>query len=108
MIEMISPYTVLSEKFGEIKRAPDKFMLFLTEMYASFLTKIVLTCTWVSFLSVQVGNLSVRCLFTPCHTTGHICYFVTGDQGEQPIVFTGEVGTTNFCIVRAQSVNKQF
>ncbi|XP_064613620.1 hydroxyacylglutathione hydrolase, mitochondrial-like isoform X2 [Liolophura sinensis] len=38
----------------------------------------------------KVGNLNVRCLFTPCHTTGHICYFVTGDQGEQPIVFTGD------------------
>ncbi|OWF49053.1 Hydroxyacylglutathione hydrolase, mitochondrial [Mizuhopecten yessoensis] len=38
----------------------------------------------------KVGKLNVRCLFTPCHTTGHICYFVTGDKGEDPAVFTGD------------------
>ncbi|KAH9640711.1 hypothetical protein HF086_007282 [Spodoptera exigua] len=25
----------------------------------------------------NVGNLLVQCLFTPCHTMGHICYYVT-------------------------------
>ncbi|XP_048755690.1 hydroxyacylglutathione hydrolase, mitochondrial-like [Ostrea edulis] len=38
----------------------------------------------------KVGNLNVKCLFTPCHTTGHICYFVTSTNGEQPAVFTGD------------------
>ncbi|XP_062566489.1 LOW QUALITY PROTEIN: hydroxyacylglutathione hydrolase, mitochondrial-like [Saccostrea cucullata] len=38
----------------------------------------------------KVGNLDVKCLFTPCHTTGHICYFVTSPTGEQPVVFTGD------------------
>ncbi|XP_061180348.1 hydroxyacylglutathione hydrolase, mitochondrial-like isoform X2 [Saccostrea echinata] len=38
----------------------------------------------------KVGNLDVKCLFTPCHTTGHICYFVTSPKGEQPAVFTGD------------------
>eukprot|EP00057_Strongylocentrotus_purpuratus_P032092 XP_786600.3 PREDICTED: hydroxyacylglutathione hydrolase, mitochondrial-like [Strongylocentrotus purpuratus] len=38
----------------------------------------------------KVGNLQVRCLFTPCHTTGHICYFVQGDPSEAPVVFTGD------------------
>jgi hydroxyacylglutathione hydrolase len=37
----------------------------------------------------KVGNLSVKCLFTPCHTTGHICYVVTAPNGEQ-VVFTGD------------------
>jgi len=38
----------------------------------------------------KVGRLQVRCLFTPCHTSGHICYFVTGPSGQDPAVFTGD------------------
>ena len=36
----------------------------------------------------------MKCLSTPCHTTGHICYYVTnGDGGKpaEPAVFTGNV-----------------
>lgn len=36
----------------------------------------------------KIGDISVECLFTPCHTTGHICYYVTA-PGELPVVFTG-------------------
>jgi len=43
--------------------------------------------------NVKIGSLNVRCLGTPCHTTGHICYYVTVD-GEasdvKPVVFTGD------------------
>jgi hydroxyacylglutathione hydrolase len=39
--------------------------------------------------SFKIGELSVRCLFTPCHTTGHICYLVTAPDGEEA-VFTGD------------------
>ncbi len=36
----------------------------------------------------------MKCLFTPCHTSGHICYFVTKENStEPPAVFTG---TTEF------------
>jgi len=38
----------------------------------------------------KVGSLNVKCLFTPCHTSGHICYYVTGEKEEQPAVFTGD------------------
>ncbi|XP_034045491.1 hydroxyacylglutathione hydrolase, mitochondrial-like isoform X2 [Thalassophryne amazonica] len=39
----------------------------------------------------KVGSLNVKCLFTPCHTTGHICYYVTKeDSAEPPAVFTGD------------------
>lgn len=38
----------------------------------------------------KIGNLNVRCLFTPCHTSGHICYYITGPSGEEPSVFTGD------------------
>ncbi|XP_074659113.1 hydroxyacylglutathione hydrolase, mitochondrial-like isoform X2 [Tubulanus polymorphus] len=39
---------------------------------------------------IKIGNLDVQCLFTPCHTTGHICYFVQGQSGEDPAAFTGD------------------
>ncbi|GFO28213.1 hydroxyacylglutathione hydrolase, mitochondrial-like [Plakobranchus ocellatus] len=38
----------------------------------------------------KIGNLNVKCLFTPCHTSGHICYFVTGPSNSDPAVFTGD------------------
>lgn len=39
----------------------------------------------------QVGSLNVKCLSTPCHTSGHICYFVSKPgSSEPPAVFTGE------------------
>lgn len=36
----------------------------------------------------MIGNINVECLFTPCHTTGHICYYLTV-EGQKPAVFTG-------------------
>lgn len=39
---------------------------------------------------IKLGSLNIKCLFTPCHTTGHICYFVTSEDFEQPAVFTGD------------------
>ncbi|XP_073492541.1 hydroxyacylglutathione hydrolase, mitochondrial isoform X1 [Aquarana catesbeiana] len=39
----------------------------------------------------QVGSLHVKCLSTPCHTSGHICYYVTKpNSSEPPAVFTGD------------------
>ncbi|XP_012587154.1 PREDICTED: hydroxyacylglutathione hydrolase, mitochondrial [Condylura cristata] len=41
-------------------------------------------------LALQVGSLSVKCLSTPCHTSGHICYFVSQPGSAEPAaVFTG-------------------
>ncbi|XP_037767673.1 hydroxyacylglutathione hydrolase, mitochondrial isoform X1 [Chelonia mydas] len=41
--------------------------------------------------SFQVGSLHVKCLYTPCHTSGHICYYVTKpNSSEPPAVFTGD------------------
>ena len=42
---------------------------------------------------LKIGSLGVKCLFTPCHTTGHICYYVTSKTesgAESKAVFTGE------------------
>lgn len=38
---------------------------------------------------LSLGSLAIKCLFTPCHTTGHICYYVTSGEN-QPAVFTGD------------------
>ncbi|XP_036138418.1 hydroxyacylglutathione hydrolase, mitochondrial isoform X2 [Monomorium pharaonis] len=38
----------------------------------------------------NIGNLSVKCLATPCHTRGHICYYVMAGEGHPPSVFTGD------------------
>ena len=39
----------------------------------------------------NIGSLSVKCLFTPCHTKGHICYYVQPeDPKNDPVVFTGD------------------
>lgn len=38
--------------------------------------------------TLTVGGLNIECLFTPCHTTGHICYYVTKDTDKA--VFTGD------------------
>lgn len=37
---------------------------------------------------ISLGSLTVRCLFTPCHTTGHICYYIEAPNGDKA-VFTG-------------------
>ena len=37
-----------------------------------------------------VSSGQIECLFTPCHTAGHICYVVRGQVGRPPAVFTGQ------------------
>lgn len=38
---------------------------------------------------IKIGNLNITCIFTPCHTTNHICYFVESPNGDK-CVFTGD------------------
>ncbi|XP_053953778.1 hydroxyacylglutathione hydrolase, mitochondrial isoform X2 [Anastrepha ludens] len=38
----------------------------------------------------QIGNLEVTCMATPCHTKGHICYYVRSPNGDEHAVFTGD------------------
>lgn len=35
-------------------------------------------------------DTNILCLHTPCHTNGHISYYVTGKGDEDPAVFTGD------------------
>ncbi|XP_030646712.1 hydroxyacylglutathione hydrolase-like protein [Chanos chanos] len=40
---------------------------------------------------LKFNSINVRCLFTPCHTSGHMCYFVWEDGcTDPPAVFTGD------------------
>ena len=43
----------------------------------------------------QLGKLTVNALETPCHTTGHICYYVHSEDLKSKTVFTG-----NDCLAR--------
>lgn len=45
---------------------------------------------------IRLGNLTIRCLFTPCHTTGHICYYIDSPNGERA-VFTGDTLFSGGC-----------
>ncbi|GAV67764.1 Lactamase_B domain-containing protein [Cephalotus follicularis] len=36
------------------------------------------------------AHLNILCLHTPCHTRGHISYYITDQEGEDPAVFTGD------------------
>lgn len=39
--------------------------------------------------AVKLGDLVVKCLHTPCHTSGHLCYLIE-DTNSDPICFTGD------------------
>jgi len=39
-------------------------------------------------ITIQLGSLVITCLKTPCHTTGHICYYIQNDNNSS--VFTGD------------------
>ena len=39
-------------------------------------------------MTIQLGSLIVTCLQTPCHTTGHICYYIQNYNNSS--VFTGD------------------
>lgn len=45
---------------------------------------------------IRLGDLTIRCLFTPCHTTGHICYYIDSPKGER-VVFTGDTLFSGGC-----------
>ena len=59
----------------------------------------VYTYTWLALSPVtnnafifhtQLGSLTVNCLETPCHTSGHICYYVNSEDKTDKVVFTGK------------------
>ena len=37
-----------------------------------------------------LGSLRLKTMYTPCHTSGHVVFYVTGREGTHPIIFTGE------------------
>lgn len=39
----------------------------------------------------SLDRFLVKSLFTPCHTSGHMCYFIhSGDSSSDPVCFTGD------------------
>ncbi|XP_061556219.1 LOW QUALITY PROTEIN: hydroxyacylglutathione hydrolase-like protein [Phycodurus eques] len=50
-----------------------------------------LTDQVTSAQELKFNSINVRCLFTPCHTSGHMCYFIWEDEcTDAPAVFTGD------------------
>jgi len=44
----------------------------------------------------KFGSLNVKVLYTPCHTRGHVLFYVTGDTGD-PILFSGDTVFVGGC-----------
>jgi hydroxyacylglutathione hydrolase len=69
-------------------RHNDDIQVALHPCFGSFCSVV---CSWNLFFKIGSG-LHVKCLFTPCHTTGHMCYYVTHKHNDKvtPCVFTGD------------------
>lgn len=39
---------------------------------------------------LEKGTLRIKCLRTPCHTTGHVCYYITDTVSSGGAIFTGD------------------
>ncbi|XP_074925248.1 hydroxyacylglutathione hydrolase-like protein isoform X3 [Chelonoidis abingdonii] len=40
---------------------------------------------------LKFGDINVKCLFTPCHTSGHMCYFMWEENSpDAPALFSGD------------------
>jgi len=48
-------------------------------------------------VQIKFGNLTVSTRFTPCHTSGHVCYYIPGEGDRAPVVFTGDTLFTAGC-----------
>lgn len=46
---------------------------------------------------VELGGLSFTSLHTPCHTQGHICYYLPGDADTPPSLFSGDTLFSGGC-----------
>uniref|UniRef100_A0A673MJR8 Hydroxyacylglutathione hydrolase, mitochondrial n=1 Tax=Sinocyclocheilus rhinocerous TaxID=307959 RepID=A0A673MJR8_9TELE len=94
IVDPVEPQKVVDavKKHGVKLKTPIRiihFILLDTFKIVGFVNVIIFLCFF--FLLFQVGSLNVKCLFTPCHTSGHICYFVTKENStEPPAVFTGD------------------
>ena len=68
-----------------VKKAAKKLEVYGGDDRIGALTKKVLDGD-----ALKIGALNIKCLATPCHTSGHICYFLEGPSAEDPpLVFTG-------------------
>ncbi|XP_003742337.1 hydroxyacylglutathione hydrolase, mitochondrial [Galendromus occidentalis] len=41
-------------------------------------------------VEIKIGALTASTRFTPCHTTGHVCFYIPGKEDKPPVVFTGD------------------
>ncbi|OQR71345.1 hydroxyacylglutathione hydrolase [Tropilaelaps mercedesae] len=52
-------------------------------------------------MKITIGSFTVQTLLTPCHTSGHVCYFIPAGSDSSnprpPVVFTGDTLFTSGC-----------
>ena len=84
-LEEIRVFQLLPEKFITVILLRWKFNACYGDRNSTSICNSFMFC-----LCLKIGSLKVECLFTPCHTSGHICYHVTGDEGHPGAVFTGD------------------
>ncbi|XP_031498434.1 hydroxyacylglutathione hydrolase cytoplasmic-like isoform X2 [Nymphaea colorata] len=90
-------YLIIDESSGEAAVVdpvePEKVLKVANDNGVSTV-KLVLTTHhhWLEHGDkISLGrDVNILALHTPCHTKGHICYFVTGKEEEDPAVFTGD------------------
>lgn len=57
---------------------------------------------------IKLGTLTIECLSTPCHTRGHICYYVTSEPDRQPVdSTTTTTGTSTTTTPGASNTSQQ-
>jgi len=45
----------------------------------------------------ELGGITITALHTPCHTRGHICYYIPAEEDSSPILFTGDTLFSGGC-----------
>nr|AAC49867.1 glyoxalase II cytoplasmic isozyme [Arabidopsis thaliana] len=60
------------------------------KVYGGSLDKVKVALMRLICDKLTWSGYNILALHTPCHTKGHISYYVTGKEGENPAVFTGD------------------
>lgn len=55
---------------------------------------------------IKLGSLFIECLFTPCHTKGHVCYYVSSPSASATLPVNEQEATTNNELAASSSTEK--
>eukprot|EP01127_Copromyxa_protea_P017985 TRINITY_DN5562_c1_g1_i1.p1 TRINITY_DN5562_c1_g1~~TRINITY_DN5562_c1_g1_i1.p1 ORF type:complete len:271 (-),score=48.11 TRINITY_DN5562_c1_g1_i1:41-826(-) len=46
---------------------------------------------------IELGELKIQTIYTPCHTPGHVCFYIPGTESAAGAVFTGDTMFVGGC-----------